>query len=157
MSSFTSSIQICDLTDIRWVAVKKGPIVSEIHGFSIATPRILVESHICKCEVEQVVKLHTLCTDHVTIQSELKYLIGAKVMRLKCRVYGGKTGLIAMVQILCGKNCCNGSVLVPTITLNCSSWLERLLTLSLALAYGGAVHWSWLWHVKLSSFDSLAT
>jgi hypothetical protein len=40
-------------------------------------------------EVKELVKLHNLCTDHVTIQSELKYLMGAKVVWLKCWVFGG--------------------------------------------------------------------
>jgi len=79
--------------------VKKGPILSEIRGFSIATPQILVGSHIQQREVKELVKLHNLCTDHVTLQSELKYLIGAKVVRLKCRVFGGKTGPIATVRV----------------------------------------------------------
>jgi hypothetical protein len=43
--------------------------------------------------------MHNLHTDHVTIQSELKFLIGAKVVMLICRVFGGKTGLIAIVQV----------------------------------------------------------
>jgi len=42
--------------------------------------------------VKELLKLHNLCIDHVMIQSELKYLISAKVVRLKCRVFGGKTG-----------------------------------------------------------------
>jgi hypothetical protein len=99
MSSFTSSIKICDLTDICLVAVKEGPILSEIRGFLIATPQILVRSHIRTREVKELVKLHNLYTDHVTIQSELTYLMGAKVVRLKCRVFGGKTGPIAMVRV----------------------------------------------------------
>ena len=33
------------------------------------------------------------------IRSELKYLIGAKIVNLKCRVFGGKTGPMAMVQV----------------------------------------------------------
>ena len=31
-------------------------------------------------EVKELVKLHILCTDHVTIRSELKYLIGAQAV-----------------------------------------------------------------------------
>jgi hypothetical protein len=80
--------------------VKTGPNLSEIRRFSFAIPRILVESYISKREVKEHVKLHNLCTDHVTIRLELKYLIGAKVVRLKCRVFGGKTGPIATVQVL---------------------------------------------------------
>ena len=81
------------------MAVKTGPILNEIRGFSIATPRILLGSHISNREVNELVKLHNLYTDNVTIQSELKYLIGAKVVRLKCRVFGGKTGLITTVRV----------------------------------------------------------
>ena len=49
--------------------------------------------------MKELVKLHNLRTDHVTIRSELKYLIGAKVVRLKCRVYDVKTGPIATVRV----------------------------------------------------------
>jgi hypothetical protein len=37
-------------------------------------------------------------TDHVMIWSELKNLIGGKIVNLKCRVFGGKTGPFPMVQ-----------------------------------------------------------
>jgi hypothetical protein len=33
------------------------------------------------------------------IRSELKYLIGAKNVNLKCRVFGGKTGPFPMVRV----------------------------------------------------------
>jgi hypothetical protein len=99
MSSFTSSIKICELTDIRWVAVKNRLNPIEIHGFSIATPGILVGSHIWKLEEKEHVKLHILCTNHVTIRSELKCFTGAKGVTLKCPVFGGKTGPIAKVQV----------------------------------------------------------
>jgi len=88
----TSRFPICDPTDIRWVAVKKGHIFSEICGYSIATQRILVGSHIWDWEVKEWVDLHNLCTDHIMIRSELKYLIGGIVVMLKCRVFGGETG-----------------------------------------------------------------
>jgi len=42
--------------------------------------------------VKERVELHNLRTDHVMIRSELKYSIGGKVVMLKCRVFGGKTG-----------------------------------------------------------------
>jgi hypothetical protein len=38
--------QICDLTDLCCVAVKKAEIVTEIGGFSIPTQRLLVGSQI---------------------------------------------------------------------------------------------------------------
>ena len=34
---------------------------------------------------------HNLHTDHVMIPSELKYLIDAKIMNLKCRVFSGRS------------------------------------------------------------------
>ena len=49
--------------------------------------------------MKERIKLHNLHIDHVMIQSELKYLIGAKLVVLKCRVFGGKTGPIATVQV----------------------------------------------------------
>jgi hypothetical protein len=42
--------------------------------------------------VQALVTLHNLRIDHVTMHSELKYLIEAKVVRLKCWDFGGKTG-----------------------------------------------------------------
>ena len=39
--------------------------------------------------MKEGLKLHNLHTDHVTIRSELRYLIGAKIVDLKCRVFGG--------------------------------------------------------------------
>ena len=49
--------------------------------------------------MKERLKLHNLRTDHVMIQSELKYLIGAKIVNLKCRVFGGKTGPMATVRV----------------------------------------------------------
>ena len=51
-------------------------------------------------EVKERLKLHNLHIDHVTIQSELKYLIRANVVGLKCLVFGGETGPIAKVRVL---------------------------------------------------------
>jgi len=90
--SLTSRFQIWDLTDIPWVTVNKGQIWSEISGFSIVTQRILVGSHIWDWEVTERLELHNLRTNHVTLQSELKYLIGGKGVMLKCLAVGGKTG-----------------------------------------------------------------
>jgi len=42
-------------------------------------------------EVKEQLEVRNLHINHITIQSELKYLIGAKVVRLKFRVFGGKT------------------------------------------------------------------
>ena len=49
--------------------------------------------------MKEGLKLHNLPTDHVTIRSELKYVIREKIVDLKCRVVGGKTGPMAMVQV----------------------------------------------------------
>jgi len=40
-------------------------------------------------EGKEGLKLHNLRTDHVTIWSELRYLIGGTIVDLKCRVFGG--------------------------------------------------------------------
>jgi hypothetical protein len=87
--SFTSRRQICDWTSIRWIAVKEGDISAGLCGFSIATQQILVQSRMWEREGKESLKLHNLCTDHVTIRSELRYIIGAKIVDLKCRVFGG--------------------------------------------------------------------
>ena len=50
-------------------------------------------------EVKALLKLHTLCIDHVAIRSELKYLLGAKIVNLKCRVFSGKTSPFPKVQV----------------------------------------------------------
>jgi len=52
----------------------------KICRYFTATPRILVESQIRNQELKERPKLHNLRTDHVMIRSELKYLIGAKVV-----------------------------------------------------------------------------
>jgi hypothetical protein len=44
-------------------------------------------------------ELHNLRTDHVTLQCELKYLIGAKVVMFKFRGFAGETGPIATVWV----------------------------------------------------------
>jgi len=78
--SFTSRFQICDPTNICWVAIEN-PIVSCKIGLHFtATQRISVRSQIWKREVKEGLELHNLHTDHLMMQSELKYLIGAKVV-----------------------------------------------------------------------------
>jgi len=52
-------------------------------------------------EVKEGPKLDNLHTDHVMIRSELKYLIGAKIVDLKCRVFRGKTAPFPTVRVLC--------------------------------------------------------
>jgi len=73
--SFTSCIQICNPTDIRWMVGISWLNLSEIGGFSIATEWILVRSQIRKLEAKVRLTLHNLRIDHVVIRSELKYLI----------------------------------------------------------------------------------
>jgi hypothetical protein len=50
-------------------------------------------------EVKEQLIMHNIHIDNVTIRSELRYLIGATVVSLKCRVFGGKTGPIATVRV----------------------------------------------------------
>jgi len=69
--------------------VKLGDISAKKCGFEIATQRILVRSQISEREGKQGLKQHNLHTGHVTIRSELRYLIGAKIVDLKYRVFGG--------------------------------------------------------------------
>jgi len=100
MRSFTSHLQICYPTNIRWIAVKSGEIWREHRGLSIATQRILFRSQIWKRKGKERIKLHNLRIAHVTIRSELRYLILANHVMLKWLVFGGKTGPIATVRVL---------------------------------------------------------
>jgi hypothetical protein len=45
-------------------------------------------------------RLPNLHTDHVMIQSEVKYLIGATIVNLRCRIVRGKTGPVPIVRVL---------------------------------------------------------
>jgi hypothetical protein len=58
-----------------------------------------------------VLKLDNLRTDHVMIRSELKYLIGANIVDLKCRVFGGKTAPFPTVRVF--------RVVRPVATVRC--------------------------------------
>jgi len=78
--SFTSRIQICDRTNIRWVAIENPRTSLTIRLYFTATQQISVRSQIWQREVKERLKLHNLRIDHVMIQSELNYLIGAKVV-----------------------------------------------------------------------------
>jgi hypothetical protein len=49
--------------------------------------------------VKERLIIHNIFTDHVTIRSELRYLIRAKVVRFRCRVFCSKTGPITTVQV----------------------------------------------------------
>jgi hypothetical protein len=86
--SFTSRCQIWDWSIIRWIAVTEGNISAEKCGFSIATQRILVRSQMWEREVKEGLKQQNLHTDHVMIRSELRYLIGAKIVDVKWWVVG---------------------------------------------------------------------
>ena len=77
--SFTSRCQMCDWTNIHWVAVENPRILVEIWCYFAAIQRILVRSQYWQREVEERLKVHNLHMDHVLIRSELIYLIGAKV------------------------------------------------------------------------------
>jgi len=79
-SSFASCIQICDPTNIRRVAIEIPQIPLRIGPFFTATQRILVGSQIWMLEVKEIIILHNLHTNHVTVQSELTNLIGAKAV-----------------------------------------------------------------------------
>ena len=89
--SCTLNFHICYRTNICSIAVRWHQILSKIHGLSIATQWILVWSQIWQHEVHERLKVHNVRTDHVMVQSELRYLIGAKIVNLKCLVSGGKT------------------------------------------------------------------
>ena len=77
--SFNSRFQICDPTNIRWVAIENAQCLLQIWPNFTAIQRILIGSQIRKREVKERTKLHNVHIDHVTIQSELRYLIGAKI------------------------------------------------------------------------------
>ena len=134
--SFTSCVQIRDPTNSRWVASNKRTISGEIGGFLIVTKLILVESQTRTREVKEWPILHNLHIDHVTIRSELKYLFGAKVVRLKCRVMVVKQAQLQRSGFAGGKTRCNGSVPVPTVTRNCTSGSEPLLKLTISYLAG---------------------
>ena len=71
----------------------------QISGFSIATQQIFVLSPIPQQEVKERLKLDDRRSDHSTMRSERNYLTGASLVTLKYRVFGGKTGPIAIVRV----------------------------------------------------------
>jgi len=79
--SFTFRFQICDQTNIRWVAIENPQVSLEIWCYVPAIQRILIRLQIREREVEERVKLHNLRIHHVMIRWDLRYLIGAKVAR----------------------------------------------------------------------------
>jgi len=79
--SFTSSLQIYDLTNTRGVAIEHPGISLNICAHCTAIQRISVGSQIWMLEVKDLAKLHKLCIHHVMIRSELKNLIAAKAVQ----------------------------------------------------------------------------
>jgi len=77
--SFTSSCQICDRTNIGWVAIENPQISNKITCYITAIQQLLVRSQIWKCEVEERLKLHNLRTDHVMICRDLRYWFEVEV------------------------------------------------------------------------------
>jgi len=65
----------------------------------MATQQTFVGSQSWKREVKERLKLHNLRIDRVVIRSELKYLVGPKIVNLKCQLFGGKTSALLMVQV----------------------------------------------------------
>jgi len=76
---FISRCQICDRTNICWVAIEKSRISHNIWCYFTVIQRILVRSPRCKREVEERVKLYNLRIDQVVIPWDLKYSIWAKI------------------------------------------------------------------------------
>jgi len=98
--SSMSRFLICNHTNSCWMACKYRYAWGQIRGFSKPTQRILVRLPIWQREVKERLKQHKLHINHVMIQSELRYLIGAKIVNLKCGVSSGKTGPCPMVPVL---------------------------------------------------------
>jgi len=82
---------------VEWLWYK-GSFRGKFTGFDDDS-KILVGSQLSNWEVKQRLGLLNQHPDHVVIQSELKCLIAGNDVVLKCRVFGGKTGPIAMVRV----------------------------------------------------------
>jgi len=96
-------------------------IWGEIHEVVIATPRILVQSRIWMRWMKDCSKLHNLRINQVTIRSQLKLLIAAKPLTVKCRVFDGKPAQLQWSGLSCSRPCCNRWVPDPTLIRNHSS------------------------------------
>lgn len=96
-SSSTCRLQICDRSNIHWMAVKLCNKLCKIHKLLILAQRILVGLQVWNREVKLWPTLHNLCIDHCMIQPELRYWIGVKDVGLKCRVIGSTTSPIPLV------------------------------------------------------------
>jgi len=64
---------------------------AESWAFFAVTQRILIGIHIGEQEVKEHAKLHLGLTYHIVIQSELKYLAGAKVLSSRNHGIGQNT------------------------------------------------------------------
>ena len=73
-----SGFQICDPTNIRWVAIENPWMSVKIYAYFTATRQISARSQFSKQEVKDRLELHNLRIHHVMIRSELEYLIRAK-------------------------------------------------------------------------------
>jgi len=80
-SSFAYRFQICDPTNIRGVPIENPQIPLRIGPFFTATQRISVGLQMWMLQVKELIILHNLRTNHVTVRSELTYLIGVKAVR----------------------------------------------------------------------------
>jgi len=65
----------------------------------MGTQQILIRSQIRNRVLREGLTLNNRCSDRLVTQSGLKYLMGVKVVRLKCWDIGGKTGPIPTVRV----------------------------------------------------------
>jgi len=79
--SSTSRCQICDWTNIRWVAIENPQISQEFWCYFTAIQQILIQSQIWMWEVEEGMKLHNLRIQCVVIRWDLRHIIWAKGAR----------------------------------------------------------------------------
>jgi len=77
-----------DQTSICLVAIKNPPISAKIGRFIKATKQVLVGLPIWTQEVKQQLYLYNLGIDHVTIQLQVIYLLGAKVGAIAVHNHG---------------------------------------------------------------------
>ena len=77
---FTSRCQICNPTNIRWVAIENLLISLMVYLYFTATQRISVWSQVWMQGVKEHAKLDNLHIQHVMIRSELKYSVAAKAV-----------------------------------------------------------------------------
>jgi len=78
--SFTSRIQISDLTNILGAALGNPQISLTVRPYFTATQRISVGSQVSMLEVKELIKLRNVRSQYVTIWSALKNFIAAKAV-----------------------------------------------------------------------------